>query len=385
MNRTLHDAWWRVAVAAPRSPSDRLLAAVLQAASGLYGTAVRARNAAYDRGWLRRERLSRPVISIGNLTVGGTGKTSCVQYLASRLAQRGRRVAILSRGYGARVSAPYALMAKDGRLFRDDQPVAAGPQQEGSSNGAALPDEPQLLAASLDGVPVLVGRRREQTGREAINRFGPDVILLDDGFQYRRLARDCEIVLISAGMPLGGWPLLPRGPMREPLTALRRADVVILTKADQSLPALGALRERLRGINRQALIATALHEPARLRDHLGTSLGLTRLAGARVGLVSSIGDPHGFEETVRRLGAGITVHLAYPDHHRYASQEWQAALRAVAGSGASALLTTEKDLARLRPIMTELLPVPVWVLGIRLAILEGEAELDARLARVWTG
>jgi tetraacyldisaccharide 4'-kinase len=380
MNRLLHDAWWRLATTVPRSPLDRLFAGLLQGAADVYGLGVRARNAAYDRGWARRVRLGCPVISVGNLTVGGTGKTTCVRYLAEKLRQQGRRVAILSRGYGERVAAPYSLMAKGGRLFCDDQPMDA------SSNGRTLSDEPQLLAAALEEVPVLVGRRREQTGRMALERFHPDVIVLDDGFQHRRLARDCEIVLVSARMPLGGWPLLPRGPMREPLASLRRADVIMLTKADESLPLLGALRERLRAVQPSAVLVTAAHEPASLREASGATIGLDRLAQSRVGLVSSIGDPDGFEHTIRRQGAGVTMHLAYPDHHRYTAEEWSAALAAIAGSGACALVTTEKDATRLRPFLqSSAAPLPIWILGVKLTILDGEEALDARLARLWFG
>jgi len=333
MNRLVHDAWWRLAMSAPRSPSDRLLASVLQRAAGLYALGVRIRNTAYDRGWARRVRLGCQVVSVGNLTLGGTGKTTCVRYLAGRLARQGRRVAILSRGYGARVRPGSALICRDGRLFCDERPLDI-------EQAAGLPDEPQWLAASLEQVPVVLGRRRELTGRVAIERFHPDVILLDDGFQYRRLARDCEIVLVSAKMPLGGWPLLPRGPMREPLASLRRADVVMLTKADESLGMVSALRERLHAVNRDAALVSTAHEPSDLRDPSGCALGLGRLERTRVGLVSSIGDPEGFEHTVTSLGASVTMHLAYPDHHRYGAQEWRAACRAIKTSGASALVTT---------------------------------------------
>ena len=374
MRRTLHDAWWRLTTVPPDSLTDTLLGGVLRGGAVLYGLGVGLRNAAYDRGWLRQARLSCPVISVGNLSVGGTGKTTCVAYLADKLRRQGRRVAILSRGYGGRVRRPYRLLSREGQLFINDQ-------QAITRDG--LPDEPQLLAAQLSGVPVLVGTRREQTGKMATEACRADVVVLDDGFQYRRLARECEIVLVNARMPLNGWPLLPRGPMREPLSSLRRADVIILTKADQSLDVVAALQERLKAFNPTAVMATAIHEPEGLWDGFTSEpVALDRLANSRVSLLSSIGDPEGFEQTVRRLGATVVSHAAYPDHHRYELREWQQIVDAAAASGASALVTTEKDLIRLRHVSRIQTAVPVWVLRIRMRLLSGDEGLDARLARV---
>ena len=348
---------------------------MLRAASGAYRAATALRNAAYHRGWVRPVRLPCPVVSVGSLTVGGAGKTTCVELIARKLALRGRRVAILSRGYGG-VQHPYVLRAEAGRL-RVEGTAAADLD--------GLADEPQLLAGRLEGVPIIVGARREETGRLACATFGADTLLLDDGFQHRRLARDCELVLIPARMPLAGWALLPRGPMREPLTALGRADVIVITKAAEALDMLGALQERLRSFNPRAVVVTAIHQPARLTEgRTGTALSLRRLEGAQVGLVSSIGDPQGFEATAQQLHAVVRWHCAFPDHYRYDHAAFEAISAKVAAERPAAVLTTEKDWIRLRALATARpeFPVPVWVVGVQMELLSGEALLDDRLARV---
>jgi len=377
MWRALHDAWWRLATTThPRSITETLLSGVLQSSAVLYRVGVSARNQAYDTSLIRQARLPCPVISVGNLTVGGTGKTSCVELVATKLQRFGRRPAVLSRGYGSVLRRPYWLFEREGQLLVNGQPDV-------SRDGLA--DEPQLLASHLRNVPIMIGKRREQTGRQACEQFQADVIVLDDGLQYRRLHRDCEIVLIQARMPLGGWSLLPCGPMREPLSEIRRADVIIITKADQALGTSAALQERLKALNPTAIIATAIHEPVGLWDgRTGEAIALDRLEKGRVSLLSSIGDPEGFEHTIRQLGATVVSHAAYPDHHRYQPDEYREALGVASASHAEALVTTEKDFIRLRQInaVAEEASLPLWVLRIRMHLLSGEERLDDRLARV---
>ena len=377
MKRRLHDAWRRLVSRPPRSFADRVCLGVLSAVSAIYGAGVAARNAAYDWGWAKTVRLSRPVISIGNLSVGGTGKTACTEYVAQKLLGQGRRVAILSRGYGSRIgSAPYVLCVQEGRLLVNGQAA--------STNANHLPDEPQLLAWHLPGVPVVVGLRRDVAGALAIEGWQADVLVMDDGLQHRRLARSLEIVLIAATMPLSGWPLLPRGPMREGLASLRRADVIIITKADQAWAGVAALQEHLSALNPAAVVATAAHDVAALQDAEGGVVPLERLGGLSVALLSGVGDPEGFEQTVRRVGASVASHAAYPDHHRYALRDWQAAAQAAQAAHAAALITTEKDWMRLRPLLGQAVsPIPVWVLPVRFRLLSGEEHFNARLAAVF--
>ena len=377
MWQSLHDAWWRLATQSqPRSFPDALASGTLAIGGVAYRAVVALRNTAYDRGWVRQVRLPCRVISVGNLTVGGTGKTTCVEFIVNTLRTSGHRVAVLSRGY--------AGSRRDYWLRSDHGQLTVNGEEQGVQDGLA--DEPQLLARHLDGVPIFIGVRREQTGRLACAQAHADTLVLDDGFQHRRVHRDCDIVLVSAQMPLGGWACLPRGPMREPLTSLRRAHVIMITKADEALNRLGALEEQLRSLNPDAAIVTAAHEPATLVDvFTGEAHDPKHLDGRCVGLLSSIGDPQGFEATIQRLHATISWHRAYPDHHPYQAADWTSLLQRQLGVRPDAIVTTEKDWVRLKPVVGDRpLDVPVWVLGIRLAILNGEEALDARLGALYS-
>ena len=373
---SLHDAWWRLASQDhPHGFSDALAASALSAGALAYRAGIRVRNLSYDRGWAKSVALPCRVVSVGNLTVGGTGKTACVALIAKKLAGHGQRVTVLSRGYGSARPAPYTLQWREGRLLVDGAEV---------SGHTDVADEPLLLARSLEGTPVLVDPRRDRSGQLACERFGAQVAVLDDGFQHRRLRRDCDIVLVHAGMPLGGWALLPRGPMREPLEALRRAHVVIMTKADEALEMIGALSERLRAFNPDAIMVTASHAPTMVLEPLtGTRHEPQQLQGMRLGLVSSIGDPSGFEATIRRLQGAVQWHLRYPDHHPYQASDGAAIRAKAVFEKPQAIVTTEKDWVRLEPVVDHAAwPAPLWVLGIEMRIGQGERELDARLAGV---
>ncbi len=376
MWQSLHDAWWRLATQShPQSFGDFLASGALRAGAAAYGAAAALRNMAYDRGWAAQVRLPCRVVSVGNLTVGGTGKTACVELIAKKLLAQSRCVAILSRGYGGSPD-PYWLRWEDGRLMIDG---AAG------TGSRLLADEPQWLARRLPGTPIVVGARRDRSGRLACATLGAEVVILDDGFQHRRVQRDCDIVLVHARTPFSGWALLPRGQMREPLTALTRAHVIIATKADEALETLGALAERLRSFNADAAFVTASHEPTELVDGAtGQPQDLARLSRSRVGLLSSIGDPSGFEATVTRLQASVAWHRAFPDHHPYRPEEWAAVAEEAARTGVDAVVTTEKDWVRLARFTLDAsrFTVPLWVLGVQMKILSGEELLDARLAGV---
>lgn len=374
--RYLHDAWWRLATQHnPRTFKDLLACSLLRLGSMVYGSAVALRNAAYDAGWKRPKRLPVPVVSIGNLTVGGTGKTACVELVARKITALGRHPAVLSRGYGG-ARGLYWLLSEANEVG-----VHGASKPEGF-----LADEPQMLARQLAGVAVVVGINRAEAGLLAIEQLKADTLILDDGFQHRKLARDCDIVLIHARMPFGGWMLLPRGPMREGLSALKRAQVIVVTKADEALEKLSALSEHLQAINPNAAIVTALHEPqAVVAAASGERFPASRLQGLRVGLVSSIGDPEGFEATLRRLHATVSWHQIFPDHHRYEAADVAKIHELAVRSRPQAILTTEKDWVRLQPLFAggAAQPVPWWVLEVRMKILNGEREFDDRLAAVY--
>ncbi len=334
---------------------------LLRGAAGLYGAAVALRSLAYDRGWAAVHRLPARVVSVGNLTVGGTGKTPMVLYLARLLVESGRCPVILSRGYGGtharsrtlgfrgtgtlRCRASRApLVVGDGRGG-----VLAGPDEAG--------DEPVLLARRA-GVPVVVTPDRVAAGRFAIERFGADTLLLDDGLQHRRLARDLEIVLVDAGKGLGNGRLLPAGPLREPPHALRRAHIVLLTKGGK-LGRSDALLRVLRAFAPQAVMFGASYRPVALAP-LGNAplprngnAPLPRngnaplpLAGQRALALSGLADPASFHELLARLGAREVTPLAFPDHHRYEPADYRR-IATAAAAGADCLVTTEKDAVKL--------------------------------------
>ncbi len=310
-----------------------------------YGWVVRCRNAAYDAGWLPVARAAVPVVSVGNLTLGGTGKSPCVETLARFYRERGVRVALLSRGYGAR---------------------------EG------LNDEARMLAANLPGVPQLQGVDRVALARTAVRECGAEVLLLDDGFQHRRLARDLDIVLIDATCPWGHGRLFPRGLLREPPAGLSRAHLILLTRCDQ---ASAAERERLREeIGRVApgtpLVETT-HRPLEWVNAEGKTLPLDALVKQRVVGFCGIGNPEAFRQTLIALGMDVAAFRPFPDHHAYSPVD-TVELEKMARDGV--VLTTQKDLVKLR--RTELGGRALWALRIGLHVTSGQEALERQLTSI---
>ncbi|MCB9916692.1 MAG: tetraacyldisaccharide 4'-kinase [Planctomycetes bacterium] len=317
---------------------------LLRVPAALFGALACARNGLYDVGLLPAARLPAPVVSVGNLTVGGTGKTPMVVHLARELSRRGRRVGLLSRGY---------------RKQHD-----------------SLNDEGLLLAELLPDVPHVQDADRVR-GAHALLQRGVDVVLLDDGFQHRRLARDLDLVLLDAtrpwGLPApddGAAPLralLPRGLLREAVRSLARANALVITRSDALAPAaLAALEAELQREVPGVARLLAEHRPSALRDG-ATRLAPNALAGRAVRLVSGIGNPAAFEATARGLGADVRGVHAFPDHHAYRADE----LAALAEPGV-ALLVTAKDAVKLAA-----LGVPHLVLEVELAITRGAQVLAA--------
>lgn len=312
----------------------------------LFAAAATARGALYDRGWLPSVRVDAPVISVGNLTAGGSGKTPMVAWLARRFLGRGARVGLLSRGYGA----------------------AKG----------ELNDEARLLAELFPAAQQVQDRDRVRGALELVQR-GVDVILLDDGFQHRRLARELDLVLVDATRPWGlpgrraeNAPLLPRGLLREGPHALARAQAVVLTRVDQAPSAeLVALRAELARLAPHAPIACAVHRPARVRSLRGEARALESLRGQSFDCLSALGSPAAFERTLEDLGARLVERRRFPDHHRYVAQD-------LAGLGASgrAIVTSAKDAAKLSTLE---LHQEVWVLEVELELVEGAPALEALL------
>ena len=355
--------WWE-----PRASwGDRLLLAPLGPAEGLFRMAAAARGALYDAGVFPSVRAGVPVISVGNLAVGGAGKTPVVLALAERLLASGWRAAVLSRGYGASRS--------DDRVVSDGERVLLDADQAG--------DEPVLLARRLPGLRVLCGTDRGSLAGKAV-ALGADVLLLDDGFQHRRLRRDLDVVVLDAANPWGNGHCLPRGPNREPPSALRRAGLVWLGHADRASPdALEELRELARRATGRSPVESR-HAPRDLADgRLDRRFPLQALAGRSVGLLTGVARPGSVKRTVEGLGADVVAAFAFPDHHPFTEREVTEAVSATSRAGGSLLVTTEKDAVRLPAAVAG--DERIRVLRIDAEILSGGQELKAALDRACEG
>jgi tetraacyldisaccharide 4'-kinase len=321
----------------------------LRAGSLPYGWVVWLRNRLYDRGTHRVYRAKAPVVSVGNLTLGGTGKTPCVEYVARYFREQHRRVAILSRGYGAR---------------------------------AGRSDEALVLEDNLPDVPHLQGVDRVTLASRAVDEFASEVLILDDGFQHRRLARDLDLVLVDATDPWGEGFLFPRGLLREPTVELRRASVVMLTRCNQvEASERGRLREAITRLAPKAPIVETSHRPIELirTDRAVAKLG--RLMGQPVIAFCGIGNPMAFRQTLIDLGAKVIGWRAFPDHHRYSGKD-VLELQAWASSQPAdcQMVTTHKDIVKIR--QSQWGTKELWAVRISLQIEKGEKELHQKLREV---
>lgn len=345
-----------------------------------YGRAVATRLALYRKRVLRPQEIGCPVVSIGNLTVGGTGKTPVAEMLARDLHKRGRRVAILSRGYKS-VPRPFAQRLKN-RVFKHldlfpPRIVSDGNRVLLDSRRAG--DEPHMLAKNLPGVCVLVDKDRVKSGLHALRHFDTNVLLLDDGLQYQRLRHRMDIVLVDRQSPFGNEHLLPRGTLREPPSNLRRASFIVVTKSgptpDEDLIA------RLRKLNSVAPIIECDHAPRHWQNlQTGEKFPLSHLEGRHVGAMSGIARPESFEEAVRRLGANVEITKAFADHHRFTKKEIYRFLEWCDRRSLDALVTTEKDAVRFPDIDKP--SVPMLYLRVEIEILRGQEHWQNLLDRI---
>jgi tetraacyldisaccharide 4'-kinase len=328
--RWVEAIWWGPSPGA----AGALLLPPLGVAAGLFRLGAALRGALYDGGILSPERAGAPVVSIGNLAVGGAGKTPAAIAVGRRMLARGRRLAVLSRGYGA--------SRTDARVVSDGERVLLGAAEGG--------DEPVLVARRLPGARVLCGPRRAELARTAVEALGADALLLDDGFQHRALARDLDVVVLDAANPFGNGRLLPAGPNREPRSALRRAGLVWLSRVDQAeAGALEALRALARGATGRDPVESR-HAPVDVVDGaLARSLGVGALRGRRVLLLAGVARPGGFRRTVEGLGAAVAAEAIFRDHHRFAPSELDAVFRQADAARCDAVVTTEKDAVRIDP------------------------------------
>ena len=353
---------------------------VLGGFSRLYERAVQIRLGLYRRRILRPQELGCPVVSVGNLTVGGTGKTPVAEMLARELQRRGRRVAILSRGYKS-VPRPFMQRLRN-KLFKHLDlfpPRIVSDGREVLLDSRRAGDEPHMLAKNLPGVCVLVDKDRVKSGLHALRHFDSDILLLDDGLQYQRLRHGIDVVLIDRQSPFGNERLLPRGTLREPPANLSRASYIIVTKSGPEPDE--ALLARLRTLNRTAAIIECSHAPRHWEDlKTGAKFPLGHLRGRHVGALSGIARPESFEEGVRQLGAVVDISKAFADHHRFTKKEILRFLEWCDRRSLDALVTTEKDAVRFPDIDQP--QVPMLFLRVEIEILRGGSHWEELLSRL---
>jgi tetraacyldisaccharide 4'-kinase len=296
----------------------------------LYRFVVFLRRLLFDRGFFKQHKTAVAVISVGNLTVGGTGKTPMVIMLAQRLQAKGFRPAVLSRGYGSKATSPVNIVSDGERILMD---------------GAEAGDEPVLVARSAKGVPVLTGAERIVTAAAAVERLRADVLILDDGFQHRQIARNIDIVLLDSATPFGNGFLFPAGPLREPLSALKRADIIIATGIYDDV-----------ATHRPMMLPDGVHAPVfkcyyqprnLLHGARETAFPPELVKGKKICAFAGIGNPMAFEKTLAALGADVAVFIPFPDHHRYTEQDVGLIDEQARQCRAEMIVTTEKDKVKL--------------------------------------
>ncbi len=308
--------------------------------AAIYGAAVWFWQSTYRWFPSRVKKVEARVVSIGNITWGGTGKTPLTVMLARELSREGKKVAVLTRGYGD--------------------------------------DEVKELRKKLPGIPVMVGKDRVRAAREAVQKHGAQFLLMDDGFQHWNLHRDLDMVMLNATEPFGPGGLIPMGSLREPLNNLARADIFVLTKSDVGSKNVHWIRQKLSTIKPNAVIFEAIHNPVALHDPLrNRTLQPHDLRGRKVAALSGIGDPHSFEKTVELLGAEIQFAARYEDHHPFQASEVARFIKQARAMGLKEAVTTEKDFFRLQTILEkgsseDARAFTFWVLEIELQVSDEE-------------
>ena len=358
-----------------------LIRASLLVLSHVFAAAVKFRRLLYSVRLIRDATLGVQVIAVGNLTVGGTGKTPVVEKFARALQDAGRRVAILSRGYRSKPK-PLPQRIRDKLLLRDDTtpPRIVSDGHSLLLDSFSSGDEPYMLASNLRDVVVLVDKDRVKAGRYAVEKFGCDTLLLDDGFQYWRLAgRRTDVVLVDSQQPFGNERLLPRGTLREPPSHLARATVVFLTKVDRSTPArneeVNALRARVARLNPRARIIECVHHPLFFEDvFTGERAGLDLVRGRRIASFSGIAQPESFESKLAELGAEIVLARRFADHHRFTQQEVLEAINRAKKRQADLVITTQKDAVRFPKIDRR--DLPIYFMRVEIKIIAGADNFD---------
>ncbi len=352
----------------------------LNVLSLIFASLVQLRLWLFKHGIYRPHTLGCQVISIGNLTVGGTGKTPVVEIFAKTLQKSGRKVAILSRGYKSD-SGPFWKGLFEKLTFQESKspPRVVSDGTRLLLDSALSGDEPYMLASNLKDVVVVVDKDRVKAGAWAINKFGCDTLVLDDGFQYLRLKHRLDIVLVDSSNPFGNRRMLPRGILREPVRNIKRAGFIFITKSrPEGEP---ELRKMLRQYNAEAEIVECRHCARYLKDvYSDERHDLDFLNGRKVAAISGIAQPKGFEDELIRQGATVMYHKRYNDHHRYTQQEILDGINRGIQRGADMVITTEKDAVRF-PLI-ERRDLPVFYLRVEIEMLSGEEKFNEWINRI---
>ncbi len=345
--------------------SEKLKRTALWLPAKLYEMAVRIRVVAYETDYLKTRRLSSTVISVGNITHGGTGKTPLVEYIARYLQEEGHRVAILTRGYSRRSRGRRALNAQEAR------PSSDVCREYG--------DEPLMLARALPDVPIIIDSDRYEGGAWAEKEFHSDALILDDGYQHLALARDLNLLILDATDPFGGFEMAPFGRLREPLYGLRRADAVIITRADRPADQAQVMAIIRRVCGEKIPVMYVYSTITHLR-HLATNevYEIREFAGWNVAVVCGIGNPRAFSDDLLQAGLGIVSEHFFVDHHPFTQKEIDRVIALARASGADALVITEKDAVRLESLSHGDMPVYAARLEIQ---SEDEVRLKSLLLR----
>ncbi len=333
-----------------------ILKFILWILSGIYGFLILLRGFLYKTRLLRSHKLPVPVLSVGNLTMGGVGKTPLVAFIAQRLKRENILPVILIRGYM-------------------DQSLGGQGQTS---------DEATMLRRIFVDIPILIGANRAKRAKEFLEEKKADVFLLDDGFQHWRVQRQLDIVAIDATDPWGNGHLLPRGVLREPKRALLRADVFALTKTDLGASRLQALKDELCKINPKALIVETVHAPVALSNlRSGEDLALESLQGEKIAAVCGIGSPDSFMKTLTQLGAQVVRPFSFMDHYSYVPSDVAHIVNLCKDSALTTIVTTEKDAVKLK-LFLDMFPVNVRVLSLRvkISIVSGEDQFFERINHI---